>query len=300
MGLKTINKICRSLALGLALPAAACSPDNGPAPPSVLNIAVLPDEQEAALRQRYAPLVAHLGKQLSMEVRLTVPDDYGHLVELFGSGELDMAYFGGVTFLNARARYGAVPLVMRDIDAAFSSYFLARADRPESALEQFAGRSFAFGSELSTSGHLMPRRFLQERGLTPEDFFASVGYSGAHDTTVAWVRDGTAALGAANSQVVEAMLRDGRLQPGVLRILLETPPYADYVWAIRPGLPEDFVNRVRDAFLGLSMIDPEDLEVLHRMGTEGFLPASSGDFDSLREVMSGLPRFHDLTAARPE
>jgi phosphonate transport system substrate-binding protein len=258
---------------------------------------VLPDERPEALRQRYEPLIAFLSRELDQEVRLIVPEDYGQLVTRFGSGDLDLAYFGGATYVAAAEKHGALPLVIRDIDVEFTSYFLARAERPESAVADFDGMVFAFGSELSTSGHLMPRFFLQEQDIAPETFFGKVRYSGAHDTTVAWVRDGLADLGAVNAEIVEAMLRDGRLAPGVLRIVWETPPYANYVWALRPGLREAYTNRLRDAFLSLSPIDEAAAEILQRMGAGGFLPAAPDEFARLREVMSTLPRFQAMITA---
>lgn len=281
----------------LVLLSPACAPEQEPAPPVVLRVGVLPDERPDALRQRYQPLIAHLARELGQEVRLVIPEDYEQLVTRFGSGDLDLAYFGGVTYVAAAERHGALPLVMRDIDAGFTSYFLARAERPETAVADFEGMAFAFGSELSTSGHLMPRFFLQEQEIVPETFFASVRYSGTHDATVAWVRDGKADLGAANAEVVNAMLSDGRLAPGALRVVWETPPYADYVWALRPGLGEATTTRLRDAFLSLSPIDEEAAGILRRMGAGGFLPAAPGDFDRLRGVMSTLPRFQAMVAA---
>ena len=92
------------------------------------------------------------------------------------------------------------------------------------------------------------------------------------------------------------MLRDGRLEPGLLRIVWETPPYANYVWAIQPGWDESYVNRLRDAFMGLSVVDEEGAEILRRLGAGGFLPASDRDFNRLRKVMSGQPRFQAMMA----
>jgi phosphonate transport system substrate-binding protein len=292
------NKALRAALLpALVLLSWACSPERGPAAPAVLRVGVLPDERPDALRHRYEPLIAHLAKELGQEVRLIIPEDYQQLVTRFGSGDLDLAYFGGATYVAAAEKHGALPLVMRDIDAEFTSYFLTRAERPETAVADFEGLVFAFGSELSTSGHLMPRFFLQEQDIAPETLFGEVRYSGAHDTTVAWVRDGQVDLGAANAEVVNAMLRDGRLAPGVLRIVWETPPYADYVWALRPGLGEAYTTRLQDAFMGLSQIDEEAAGILRRMGAGGFLPAAPGDFDRLRGVMSTLPRFQAMIAA---
>ena len=276
-----------------------CAPEENSAPTAKLRIGVLPDEQAEALRRRYRPLIEYLSRKLGQETQLIIPDDYAHLVRLFGSGDVDLAFFGGATFVTASIRHNAVPFVIREIDAEFSSYFLARTDTPETRIEEFGGQAFAFGSELSTSGHLMPRYFLQDQDLQPEVFFSSVRYSGAHDRTVYLVRDGQVGLGAVNSEVMETMLRDGRLEPGVLRVVWTTPPYANYVWAIRPGWPESYVNRLRDAFLSLSPIEEEGAEILRRMGTEGFLPANGGDFTRLHEVMRGLPQFRTLLATDP-
>ena len=287
------------LALCLGLLCLGCSPDeNGT--PSSLTIGVLPDERSEALQHRYDPLIAYLEEALEIDARLVIPKDYAELVARFGSGDLDLAYFGAATFVSAHVKYGAVPLVMRDIDTEFTSYFLARSDDPTADIEGFRGREFAFGSELSTSGHLMPRFFLLEQGITPEEFFAGVQFSGAHDTTAAWVRDGMADLGAANAEVVDTMLRDGRLNPNALRIVWRTPPYADYVWAVRPGLDQDLQRRLLDAFLALSPADRDQAAVLQRMGAGGFLPARAEEFARLQQVMTDLPQFQDMLEAGPK
>ncbi len=226
--------------LGLLLSPVGCSPEEEETAPSVLNVGVLPDDDRKALRRRYEPLLAYLAEELDTKLELKIPEDYADLLELFGEGEIDVGYFGGVTFVQSHMKHGAVPLVMRDVDAKFTTYFLAGPETPGAAVANFAGRAFAFGSDLSTSGHLMPRYFLQEVGIAPESFFGAVRYSGAHDRTAAWVRDGVVDLGAANAEIVDNMLRDGRLAPDAVRIVWETPPYTDYVWAVRPGLSKAF------------------------------------------------------------
>ena len=281
--------LCGLLA-GLSLTVSGCGPDDDGGPPAHLTIGVLPDEGEEELRKRYAPLIAYLTQTLETEIRLVIPRDYGDILSRFGAGELDLAYFGGVTFVEANERHGAEPLVMRDIDLQFTTYFLSRIEEPPAKVEDFRGRRFAFGSELSTSGHFMPRYFMQARGLTPEQVFASVDYSGSHDQTVYWVRDGRVDLGAANGEVVRAMLVDGRLAPGEVRIVEETPPYADYVWAVQGHLNEAFGNRLRNAFLALSPDDENAAEVLARLGAGGFLPARHEDFAGLREIMLSMQK----------
>jgi phosphonate transport system substrate-binding protein len=51
-------------------------------------------------------------------------------------------------------------VVQRPRDAEFHSSFIVRADLDVDSLEDLRGKTFTFGSESSTSGHLMPRYFL--------------------------------------------------------------------------------------------------------------------------------------------
>ena len=277
-----------ALFFGLAFFLNGCGPEEGGAVSGKLRVGVLPDEEEAELRDRYAPLLRYLSRVLDVDVELVVPRDYASMLSSFAAGELDLANFGGVTFVKANEAYGAEPLVLRDIDLKFTTFFLSRPDALRQTIEEFQGQRFAFGSELSTSGHFMPRYFMQAEGLVPERFFTSVEYSGSHDATVYWVRDGKVDLGAVNSEVVQAMLADGRLTAGEVRVVQETPPYADYVWAVQASLDPGFVSRLRNAFLDLSPSDDRNAEILSRLGAGGFLPARDSDFTRLREVVRSL------------
>jgi phosphonate transport system substrate-binding protein len=284
-------RIQRYLVYGLSLLVLACSPEAQQQAPQALRIGILPDERADALRDRYTPLLAYLSEQLKIEIEMKIPTDYTELVKLFQDGDIDIAYLGGATFVHSHQEYGVVPLVMRDVDVNFTTYFLAKAEATEVNIPDFNQKSFSFGSTLSTSGHLMPRYFLGEMGINPETFFRTVQYSGRHDRTATWVQDGIVDLGAVNSEIVEEMFRDGRLEPDSVRIVWETPPYADYVWASRSELGVDLTRRLRDAFLGLSPADERHVEILWRIGARGFFPASASDFYRLRDVMHEFPMF---------
>lgn len=255
---------------------------------SKVRVGVLPDQNQDAILARYSPLLDHLSETTGLEFELIVPGSYGELVTMFGEGRVDLAYFGGVTFVKAHHAHGAAPLVMRDVDAKFTSLFLVRAESPASEIRELQDRTFSFGSRLSTSGHLMPRHYLVRQGIEPEAFFGEVLYSGAHDQTAFDVRDGKAELGVANAEVVRAMYADGRLDPEEVRILWETPPYPDYVWALQKNVAETTRRSLRDAFLALSWSDDGHRAILDRMGARAFLPAAMQDFAPLQAIASRL------------
>ncbi len=280
--------LIRLIVIGLAFLLFACSaPPPGPAK-ETLRVGILPDEGEKALTERYTPLLEFLSRETGLLFELFVPDSYEHLLRSFGEGRLGLAYFGGVTFVKAGSRYDAVPLVLRNVDTRFTSVLVVSGTESRT-LEDLRGKRFSFGARLSTSGHLMPRYFLKaQRGVIPEEYFRSVGYSGKHDRTAYWVRDGDIDAGVVNSEIVRRMLADGRLRPGDIRIIWTTPPYTDYVWAVHPEVVPAVRDRIQQAFLRLTQDDPQHEFILSRLGAESFYPASSDDFAMLKQVMESL------------
>ncbi len=280
---------CSLVAILIAVMVSACSDPNQATSLTTLRIGILPDESEEDLRKRYKPLFKFLSQETGMPYRVTIPPSYAGLVDRFRDGKIDLAYFGGLTFLRANIAHNAVPLVMRDVDTRFTSVFLVSGDSSAETFSDLGGTQFGFGSRLSTSGHLMPRFFMQsEKGIVPEQYFSVVRYSGKHDQTAYWVRDGEVDMGVANAAIVRKMFADGRLDPGKVRILWETPTFADYVWAVRPELGERAREKIRQAFLKLSKDDPVHAAILSSVNAGGFLPANMRDFSQLKAIVVKL------------
>ncbi len=287
-GVVVILLIAASVVSSIMLSACSCGKERAEESLSTLRIGIVPDESQEQLLSRFTPLAEYLSAEIGVPYELIVPANYAELLALFRAGKVDLVNFGGFTFVKAHIFDDATPLVMRDVDARFTSFFLVRGDHPAKELAEFKGRRFSFGSELSTSGHLMPRYFLAEKGIIPEAFFGEVRYSGRHDTTALWVRDDKVELGVANAAIVRKMYKDGRLNEEDVRVLWETPPYPDYVWALRPVFDKPTRITIRDAFLNLSRADETHAEILDRVDAGSFLPAGADDFSQLREIVENL------------
>lgn len=156
-----------------------------------LRVSAIPDEAPTELIRKFKPLGEYLEQRLGMPVKFVPVSDYAGVVEAMASDRLDLAWFGGFTFVQAQRKAPMIPLVQREEDQKFTSKFIT-ADPAVKTLQDLKGKTFAFGSVSSTSGSLMPRYFLQQDGIVPEQFFSRVAYSGAHDATVAWVAAGKA------------------------------------------------------------------------------------------------------------
>ena len=134
----------------------------------VFRVTAIPDESPTELARKAAPLMKYLEAQLGMKVEFTPVTDYAAAVEALANRKVDLAWFGGFTFVQANARSGgkAVPLVQREEDEKFRSVFIT-SDPAIRQLTDLKGKDVSFGSQSSTSGHLMPRSFCCKPVLTP-------------------------------------------------------------------------------------------------------------------------------------
>ena len=271
----------------------ACAQEDSSRTIKSLNVGVLPDQNEVMLRNRYQPLLDEISLHTGLDSKLLIPDSYGQLLEWFNDNKVDLALFGGATYVKARLKNKAIPLVMRDVDGNFRSVALVRKNYVAQSLESLKGATLAFGAELSTSGHLMPRHFLSQKNIIPEVYFSKVEYTGAHDITAERVRDGKVDVGIVNSEVVHAMFLDGRLKKDNVRVIWESPAFHDYVWAVQADISKQQRTLIRDVFLHLNQ-DGEDELLLQGLGAKYYIPAGNTDFHDLEHVMLDMGKVESV------
>ena len=273
----------RSLAaLALVLAAAPAARADTP---RVLRVSAIPDESPTELLRKFRPLGEYLEKALGMPVRFQPVTDYPAAVEALAGGHLDLVWYGGFTFVQARRRTGnAIPLVQRAEDAAFHSLFITAAGSPIRSLRDLKGKTFAFGSVSSTSGSLMPRYYLLKAGVNPERDLAHVAYSGAHDVTARWVESGKVQAGALNESVWRELVDEKKIDPAKVRVFYTTPPFHDYNWTVRGDLDPALVRKIEAAFLALDPKDPRDRALLDLQRASRFVETRPENYREIEEA----------------
>jgi phosphonate transport system substrate-binding protein len=208
------------------------------------------------------------------------------VVEGLATGKIDLAWLGGFTYVQAKLRTqgGAIPIVQRAEDERFTSRFIVPAASPVRSMSDLKGKTFAFGSPSSTSGHLMPRHFLLQAGIDPDRDFKTVAYSGAHDATVAFVASGRAQAGVLNASVMDKLVESGHPNAAKVRVLDTTPPYHDYNWTVRPGLDPVLTRKLAAAFLSLDPARPEHKELMALQRASRFVPTQPSNYDGIEKA----------------
>ena len=256
-----------------------------------LRISAIPDENPQEMLRIYTPFADYLTKELGMPVKFTPVVDYAATVEGLAANRLEMVWYGGLTSVQAaRQAKGARRIIMRKEDAEFKSHFVTRPDTGIKSLKDLKGKTFAFGSVSSTSGHLMPRYYLIKGGINPEKDFSKFSFSGAHDATVAWVEAGQVDAGALNFLVWDKLVETKKVDTSKVAIFWTTPAYVDYVWTVRAGVDKATVEKISKAFLKLDYNKPEDKKLLDLHRTKGYIAAKDADWKSVEDaaVAAGL------------
>ena len=68
----------------------------------ILRFTAIPDQTSTELQEKFQPLVEYLSQQLGISVEYVPARDYQGAVEMFKNADVMLAWFGGLTGVQAR------------------------------------------------------------------------------------------------------------------------------------------------------------------------------------------------------
>lgn len=271
----------RARLLGIAAFAAAVA--FGAHAQQVLRVTTIPEEAATEQVRKFTPLASYLSDKLGMKVEFTPVNDYPAAVEALVNKKVDLVWFGGFTYVQANIRSGGkvIPIAQREEDTRFQSVFIAKTDSGIKTLADLKGKQVSFGSQSSTSGHLMPRSFLLQAGIEPERDFRRVAYSGAHDATIASVVSGRVDAAALDMTVWNKFVAENRVDTKAVDVFYRTPPYFNYNWAVHADMPAEQRERIKAALLALDPANPQQAEILKLNRSTRYLETKPDNYKGL-------------------
>ncbi|WP_318505615.1 putative selenate ABC transporter substrate-binding protein [Bacillus sp. T3] len=251
-----------------------------------IKIGMIPDQNTADLNRSMDDFAKDLAEKTGLKTEFVPSVDYAALVTAFERGEIQLAWFGGLTGVQARNLVPeAEAIAQRPIDTQFKSVFIANNDLDIDSLEDLKGKTFTFGSESSTSGHLMPRYFMTEAGVNPDkDLDGNPNYSGSHDKTYKLVESGAFQTGALNISVWEAAVNEGKVDTSKVKVFYTTPEYYDYNWTANK-MDKETKEKIKSAILSMKA---GDNEVMTLLSTDKFIEANNNNYKAIEKVAKEL------------
>ncbi|MFB6224541.1 MAG: phosphate/phosphite/phosphonate ABC transporter substrate-binding protein [Haloarcula sp.] len=249
-----------------------------------LTVGVVPDVDPDTAVEQNTELANYLEEELDVSIDLQTSANYAGMVRAMVSEEVDLAYYGGVSYILAHHRAGAEPVVVGSSDGKtqWHSAFIVPEQSSVQTMEDVQSAAgdldVVFGDPISTSGTVMPTYYLKtEHDLTPEADFEQVTHVGAHDATAKTISSETGALGALNARIYDALVEANDVT-GV-REVWRTPGFPDYPWAVAPSIDGTTTDEIRAAFTGLN---PENnAAILDQQNVDGYVEVTHDDFASL-------------------
>jgi phosphonate transport system substrate-binding protein len=249
----------------------------------VFRVTTIPEEAATEQVRKFTPLAAYLEKKLGMKVEFTPVSDYPAAVEALVNKKVDLVWFGGFTYVQAQLRSGGkiIPIAQREEDTRFQSVFIAKTDSGIKTLADMKGKQISFGSQSSTSGHLMPRSNLLGAGINPEKDFKRIAYSGAHDATIASVVSGKVDAAALDITVWRKFVAENKVNTKEVDVFFTTPPFYNYNWSVHADMPAELRNKVQQALLALDPSTPEGKEILQLNRATRYIPTSPDNYKGI-------------------
>jgi len=213
-------------------------------------------------------------------------NDYPAAVEALVNKQVDLVWFGGFTHVQAQIRSGGkvIPIAQREEDTKFRSVFITQKSSGITKLADLKGKQVSFGSQSSTSGHLMPRTFLLEAGIDPEKDFKRVAYSGAHDATIASVVSGRVDAAALDITVWNKFVTENKVDTSKVDVFFTTPAYFNYNWSVHADMPAALREKITKAILAIDMNTPEGKEILTLNRASKYVPTKAENYKALERA----------------
>ncbi|MBM4262024.1 MAG: putative selenate ABC transporter substrate-binding protein [Deltaproteobacteria bacterium] len=249
----------------------------------LLRVTTIPEEAATEQVRKFGPIVKYLERVLNMKVEFTPVTDYPAAVEALVNKQVELVWFGGFTHVQAQLRSGGkiIPIAQREEDAQFRSVFIAQTNSGIKTLNDLRGKALSFGSQSSTSGHLMPRSFLLQAKINPEKDLTRVAYSGAHDATIASVVSGRVDAAALDITVWRKFVDEKKVDTAKVDVFYTTPPFYNYNWSVHADMPAAQRDRIAKAFFDLDMNNPEGKEILTLNRATKYIPTRAENYKAL-------------------
>lgn len=201
----------------------------------------------------YGPFLKYLEMTTGKRFSIKFTERYEDMVENLGNGITHFAVIDSLSYVSGRVKYGygikyLISGINKDGHVKCRSVIFTRPESNLQDMKDLKGRSFVFGARMSTQGHLIPRKMLEDTGITLNDLSRYI-HTDSQINTVRSVLNGEYDAGCIHDALAKQLSADGRIK--VLKI---SGHYPCSLIAYNSAIDDDTVQAVRLALLSFDPI----------------------------------------------
>ena len=186
----------------------------------------------------FRPLFSALTQSTGLHFDMKVGQSYSAVISAMANRQADIAWFGPVSYLEAKKRGGAELLalsVKKGNSTYFSGIFVSKKSGINS-LADLKDKDIAFGDPHSTSSFVYPMAMIIKSGLDPIKDLKSIRLTGSHTNSLNALSEGHVQAAAASFSSFEKAVKAGAIDPSKFKPLVKSDPIPNPPLALNPAL----------------------------------------------------------------
>jgi phosphonate transport system substrate-binding protein len=266
------------------------------AQPKEITIGFIPSVERESLKPAALVLVKKLQDELGVPVNGYIPKSYSSLAKAMKEKKVDFAFMTAGAYVSAEKDLKLQVLLKRIWSEPFYySIIIVRKDSGIKKLDELKGKRFAFVDPKSGSGYLYPQLMFRKKGWTDKTF-KEVKFSGSHSASVKMLEnkeiDAIAVFADDKEGLNSAWTKFGKEEnASSVKILWESEPIPNDPFCVRQEFYDQYPKIVHN--LMFALIDAvesmkENKKMTDVLGAKGFMPATSRQYDPVRELVKEL------------
>ena len=230
----------------------------------------------------YQPIIDYLNQNEKYQFELKLSTSYSETVNQLVNGDVAIAFFGSLLYINAHERYGIVPILKplnEDFKPFFKSVAFTRSSGEVNSIEDLKGRRIALPSEESFSGTWLIKYELLKYNILEKDIKEIKNFA-YHQNVIYQVLSGDFDAGVVKDRVIKEY--DNRK----IKIIGYSEPVPGSPIVAAKDYDAEIINTIKSLLLKIDLNQSKYQELIKSWDKEftyGFVEANDSDYDLIRK-----------------
>lgn len=239
--------------------------------------------------QFYAPLIKYLTSSTGLKIKIVVPRTYSDNIHMLGQGKIDISFMGTVNCLISGKQYGSYPILL-GLNGQNEPFYRGAivkkyGNNKIRTLQDIKNKKFAFGNRYSTQGYLIPRKLLEDEGISLE--LIDYEFSESHKDVAYKIINGFCDAGAIQDKLAIKMAKEN-----LLEIIKLSDRFPSSTVCVSPTLSIEKVDILKNALLKFNPKNDVKNNLWQYTEMEnGFMDVNNVD---LKDLFPLIKRYYNL------
>lgn len=261
--------------------------------PDKLIIGLKPPEEGDRTLEQIQTITNYLSKKLGMEVEHLEVSNGAAMIEAMRANKIHLGSGGTFTYLVAADKARAEALVTTGtLDGEPNYYRSCLITYPgsgirtiEDVIKKSGQITLSWAFPTSTSGHLVPRFFLQQRGIFPKDF-KEILVATDHAASFFTVLSHKVDVAAVTYTTYQRFLKEGRFKEKDIHVVWLSEPITPSPVFVKRDLDAGLKKKIQQAYLDMPKEDPEAYRILRRQYSYNlkYIPVDDSFYEPFRDM----------------